>query len=381
MGKIPIRQRVFFVFLALVFAITGFAQDRTVSDELARSFRKFDSVRINVSRNSQTLSFAIEGREIYLAVTPHDLRSSSYKAQDRNALGESLIGRVPANTYKGTVSGEENSDVRLSIDGSHIEGYFTSRSEKYFIEPASKYSRSAGSDEFVIYRTEDVIAGDGPRCGLTIEEKIDLGKVLTRNEVADATQALKRIEVATEADLEFVTALGNPAAANREILGILNMVEGVYESELGLSISVVFQHTWSTPDPFAGISVDATVQNFRSYWNTNFPPATNPRDTAHLFSAKPNVLAQGWAYVGVICASPTFAYGVSGRTEWTPAKFLLTAHEIGHNIGATHVNAAQGCSNSLMNLQLTTTTPFSFCTYSRNEISTYTGRTARVCRR
>jgi hypothetical protein len=372
MGRIPISQRALPLVLCLVFAAAGSAQELRVSDELASSFREAAVVRINASADLKTLSFRMYGREVELDVAPYDLRSKSYKAQDRSSLGESPLERVPATTYKGKVTGEQNSPVRLTIDGQRIEGYFTSGGERYFIEPAGNFS-AAATDEFVVYRAGDVIAGDGPRCGLTVEEKIGLGKELTRNELVETPQSLKRIDVATDADLEFVNALGNAAAANREILGILNMVDGVYESELGLSISVVFQHTWSTADPFAGVNIDATMQNFRSYWNANFPPATNPRDTAHLFSAKPNILGQGWAYVGVICASPTFAYGVSGRVEWTPAKFLLTAHEIGHNIGATHVDAAQSCSNSLMNIQLTTTTTFSFCTYSRNEVLTYTG--------
>ncbi len=369
MGRMRIWQRIFPVFLFLFLADSGFAQDHRLSEALANSFRKADVVRLNVSQDLQKISFRTDGREIKLAVTPHDLRSTSYKAQDRNTLGENLLDPAPAHTYKGKVNGEENSVVRLTIDGSRIEGYFTSRGERYFIEPADKYSQFATSDEFVVYRAEDFIDRDNLRCGSSLEEKISVGKEL----IAETPQSLKRIELATEADLEYVNALGGAAAANSEILSILNMVEGVYENELGLSISVVFQHTWSTADPFAGANIDGTMQNFRSYWNTNFPFSTTPRDTAHLFSAKFNVLAQGWAYTGVICANPNFAYGVSGRVVWAPAKFLLTAHEIGHNVGANHVGAAQGCPNSLMNIQLTAATLLSFCTYSQNEISTYTG--------
>ena len=147
MGRICIWQRIFPVFLFLILAAPGFSQDHRVSDDLANSFRKADVVRIRASRNSPTLSFRTDGRAIKLAVTPHDLRSNSYKAQDRNTLGENLLERAPANTFKGKVIGEENSVVRLTIDGSRIEGYFTSRGERYFIEPASKYSGAAASDD------------------------------------------------------------------------------------------------------------------------------------------------------------------------------------------------------------------------------------------
>lgn len=358
--------------LILLLTFAAFSQDRRVSDDLANSFRQVEVVQVAVSRDRGQLSFYADGRDIRLSITPHDLRNSSYKAQDRSAIGETVLERQPVNTYKGTIDGEENSDVRLTLDGGRIEGYYKTRGERYFIEPAVKYSRYAAADQFVIYRAEDVI-GDLFSCGLTLDSKIELGKEIAQNGVISSVQALKRIELATEADLEYVTALGSPTAANNEILSILNMVEGTYESELGLSISVVFQHTWSTTDPYAAASSQATLTNFQTYWNANFSPSAYPRDTAHLFSAKANAVGQGWAYLAVICQNPTFAYGLSGRVTWAPAKYLLTAHEIGHNLGASHADAAQGCANSLMNPQLSGSTALSFCTFSRNEISAYLG--------
>ena len=123
---------------------------------------------------------------------------------------------------------------------------------------------------------------------------------------------LRVIEIATEADFQYVTATGGAAATNAEILSILNLVEGMYENEIGLTISVVYQHTWETQDPFNGASVSALLSSFQNHWNTNFPATQYPRDTAHLWTAKPNALNQGYAYVGVICNTSS-AYGISGR--------------------------------------------------------------------
>ncbi len=367
------RQKAFIVSIFLFLTVTAFSQDRQVAKELADSFRKVDVVGIDVARDHRSLSFRANGRAFNLTITPHDLRSNSYKAIDRNAEGDTILGRFQANTYKGTIVGEENSDVRLTIDGSRIEGYYRSRGERFFIEPANRYSRLATAGQFVVYRAEDVISRHAFDCGLTLDEKVNAGKEFAHSRLTETAQSLKRIELATEADLEYVTTLGGPEQANNEILSILNMVEGTYEDEVGMSISVVFQHTWTTADPFAGASPQGTVQNFQTYWNTNFSVSSFPRDTAHLFSGKSNVLGQGWAFVGVVCKTPAFAYGMSGLVDWAPAKYLLTAHEIGHNLGANHVDMAQSCGNSLMNIQLTGSTPLSFCSYSRNEILTYTG--------
>lgn len=59
-----------------------------------------------------------------------------------------------------------------------------------------------------------------------------------------ATQLL--VEVATEAGYEHVQALGDSDKANAEILRILNLVDGFYQSELLLELSVAIQHAWAT---------------------------------------------------------------------------------------------------------------------------------------
>ena len=370
MGKIRIRHFVCQAGLLLLLAASAFSQDRRLYQDLADSFRKVEVA--SAVRDGTTLSITSDSGVIRFDIAPHDLRNFAYKALDAHASGESLLERQPTSTYKGKITGESNSEVRLTIRGAVIEGSFTLNGERFFIEPASRYSRFGAIGEHVIYRYDDVIVRDSTHCGLTIAEKIGLGKDLAVAEMRETPLLLRRIELATEADFEYVTALGGAGAANNEILSILNMVEGMFEAELGLSISVVQQHTWSVADPFAGANIEAVMQNFRGYWNLNFPVSTTPRDATHLFSGKPNVLGQGWAYVGVVCRSADFAYGVSGRVDWAPAKFLLTAHELGHNVGANHVDAAQGCSNSLMNTSLTGATPLSFCAYSQNEIQQYT---------
>lgn len=371
MGSTFIRRIISSLVFSLTLSAASLAQINRDDRDLANSFRQFDVVRVNIARNSGTVSFAAEGRNIHLKVIPYDLRPSAYRAVNTDSSGRTEIARTPLLTYRGAIEGEENSDVRLTVNGGSLSGYYFTQGERYFIEPANKYSRAASKDQFVIYRAQDVIDSEPFSCGLTLNQRMELGKDLAQSAVTEASRSLKRIEVATDADLEFVTALGGPVQANNEIVSILNMVDGVYQSELGLSISVVFQHTWSILDPYTAATAQESLTNFQTYWNSNFPQAVYPRDTAHLFSAKANVVGQGWAYFGVICQNPGFAYGVSGRVNWAPAKFQLTAHEIGHNLGATHVDATQNCANSLMNAQLSGATAFSFCTYSRNEISTY----------
>jgi len=195
---------------------------------------------------------------------------------------------------------------------------------------------------------------------------------MVSRESAREVEGLKKFDVATEADLEWVNTFGSPTAANEEILGILNMVEGTYIAELGLRIRVTYQHTWTTGDPYAsGTGASGILTNFRNHWNANYPTFQYPRSTAHLFTAKSNALSQGVAYIGVVCQNASASYGLSGYISWAPGKFLVPAHELGHNLGGQHAEAAQSCANTLMNAQLAGNTPMSFCSYSQTQINSY----------
>ncbi len=202
-------------------------------------------------------------------------------------------------------------------------------------------------------------------------ERIEYGRSLTGDETASNFQQFRRVDIATEADSQFVSLHGGAQGANSEILSILNMAEGTFEAEVSIRFRVTFQHTWTSPDPFTGSNTDQLLRSFQNYWNANF--ATVSRNTTHLFTGKSYAQSQGYAFLGVVCSNPGFAYGLSGYVGWAPGKFLVTAHEIAHNLGANHADAAESCTNSLMNTQLSGSTPMSFCQFSRNQIGGFVG--------
>ena len=359
--------------ITLSFSTFAFGQSDAMRNDLKDSFRKFDLIRINnqiaqrqVESNSR-LSIQTSTKNFQLSLTPRDLRSPRYRAEDTTALGTRVLEKGEVTTFKGKVIGDDSSEVRLTIDGSKIEGYFVSEGRRRFIVPANRHSEFAGKDDFIVYEEGDVLKSEPFSCHSDMGKKIERGKNYVFSKAVETPQAKQVVEIATDADFEFVTATGGVNATNNEILNVLNMVEGVYQNELNLTISVVFQHTWSTTDPFSPTNATNFLTSFKNYWNANFTNVA--RDTTHIWSAKPNMLNQGLAYLGTVCARPDFAYGFSGKIQWDDAKYLITGHEIGHNLGANHADEAQGCARTLMNTVIFVGTPLTFCSVSRTEVS------------
>ena len=370
----------FLIFSFLLFAsfTAATAQNAKVNEELSRSFKKFNVVRIygtpteSLNGNGEKLNLSIDGEPVELNVTPNDLRAPNYRAENTGPAGSTRIEGPAVTTFRGKVSGLDDSEVRLTIDADRTEGFFRMGTDRYFVEPASKYSSFAPKGESVVYKAEDSLVDNTFQCEADIPARIKMGDRMVSSENLAVAGTMRRFEIATEADYEFVNQLGSATAANAEILSILNMVEGTFSAELNLRIRVTFQHTWTVSDPFAGANAAAVLTNFLNYWNSNYPQTSGYwRNAAHLFTAKSNSLSQGIAYLGVICQNANFSYGLSGYVNWAPAKYLISAHELGHNLGGQHVDAAQSCANSIMNAQLSGSTPMSFCAYSQSQVNSY----------
>ena len=258
-----------------VFSANVFGQTDALENDLKKSFGTFDVVRgaANLTENGappERLTVPTAQKTFELNLTPRDLRAARYRAENTNgAKTQALDSRQPVSTFKGRVAGAANSQVRLTIDGASIEGFFTDGADRFFIEPAKNYSPLAGDGDLVVYRPEDALHEHAFSCDSELGGRIEEGKRTVAAQMSPAAGSLRVIELATEADYEYVRSVGNADAANSKILGILNMVEGVYESQLGLSISVVFQHAWSSPDSYSAVNGNGLLTSFQSYWNIN----------------------------------------------------------------------------------------------------------------
>jgi len=185
------------------------------------------------------------------------------------------------------------------------------------------------------------------------------------------------LRVATEADHEFVLSKGGTAAAAQEILGIMNQVDGIYEAELGITFRVAYQSAWNSPNqPYSSTNATALLGELTNYWNAN--RGSVGRDVVHMWTGKQLDSATiGTAYLEALCRYTGNGRAAYGLSMSIPGKqqVAIAAHEIGHNLGATHPNqqvpAPTDCNNTIMSSSVTATQQMDFCEYSKNEIANY----------
>ena len=351
-----------------------------LENDLKKFFKKsdlvwFDAVRTeNQVRESGGLSFTVEGKNWEIVLTPHDLRAPNYRAEKTVDGGV----RVPVEmnevrTYKGNVVGLSNSDARFTIDENEIEGVIFTTGENYYLEPASRYSKEASGTDFVFYSANDLINTEVVSCAVGLHEKVEHAKREYLPKNTESISSLLVADIATEADYQYVSYFGGSAQANNEILSILNVVQSVYERELNLRLRIVYQHTWDTPaQPYSGTNPDQMLLQFKSHWDSNF--ANINRDLTHLWTGRPMDNFYGYSYISSVCnpnqTLGNLAYGISRQLDFVPNKFYLTAHEIGHNFGATHSDGQSGCSLTIMESAIHFLAN-SFCQFSRDQIGSY----------
>jgi hypothetical protein len=130
---------------------------------------------------------------------------------------------------------------------------------------------------------------------------------------------------------------------NSYIRAVLNAADAIYTSSLGIRLKVISQRVdTSAPGASGIISANSLLENFR----TSPFASSSPADVRHLFTGRSiEGLTIGIAYVGAVCtAGGKYGVGLSSAVS-TGLQPFLAAHEIAHNLSATHDNEAQSIMN------------------------------------
>ncbi|MGI8734791.1 MAG: M12 family metallo-peptidase [Pyrinomonadaceae bacterium] len=363
---------------------------KAYAKDLDKVLKRYDKLELNPAnvakqvRQTGRLVLPTSDGGFDIALSPNDMRSERYRAQE--TLDGGVVRELesePVRTYKGTIAGRPGAQARLTIDADTFEGLMITPGQVYFIEPAKRYSASADNKDFVVYKQSDLLQASFGECGLTLAERVGSEAARIKSHTPDVEFSQRRVaeelfspprvvDLATEADFEYFTFFGSSTAANNEIISVMNQVEGLYNTQFGLQFTIVFQNVWATSgDPYTSTEASAALPEFRNYWNANH--GSVPRDLAHMWTGKSfDGSTIGIAYrPGLACPLDQFGYGMSERISSSPQKFILSAHEIGHNFNATHADSEPGCANTIMGTTLGSNTIQSFCPFSVGQIETH----------
>ena len=323
-------------------------------------------------RTTGELRFRFNDTDFYFTLEPHDMRAPEYRAVETGPGGvRRVLAAQPVHTFKGMLAGEEDIRGRFNLTGSGVEGVVYAPGGWVYVEPLRNYLPGARAGELLVYGQSDIKSLEALQCGVSLAERLQRGVNRVEAHIEPATPVKYVIEVATEADYEYVQALGGSVAANREIEGILNQVEGVYQSELLLQLQITFQHAWAMEDdPYTGTNTFDLFSEFLDHWNETFRDKKN-YDLAHLWTGR-TLSPAGLAGLATVCLDRSSSYGVSTWSTALTGKYNLSAHEIGHNFGATHPHEHKspvaGCHDTIMQFA---SGDLTFCEFSRQEIATY----------
>jgi hypothetical protein len=354
-----------------------------IDQDLQQVFTQHEDVTLDTRafaakvRNGGRASVRTAANDFLMQLQPNDLRSANYRAEAVEDDGKTyVLPPAAVNTYKGNVEGVWGSDARFTINDDKIEGMILMPSESYFIEPAAKYSTAASSSDYIVYRASDLRKDIVRSCADSFSEQVAMNasKVMSSatTGVSPAVfSPLKQVEIATEADFDYVSAHGGPNQANQDIQTVLNGVDAIYKRDIGLTFKIVFQHAWDTAaDPYNASGNPITMINeFESYWNATF--GNTARDVAHLWTGRNMGGPNGIAFTGVVCADPASSYGMSDNETITPFTVTIPAHEIGHNFGAQHCDGQAGCDNTIMVAIQSQSNTSAFCQFSIDQITSF----------
>ena len=165
---------------------------------------------------------------------------------------------------------------------------------------------------------------------------------------AAATAPCRQLRVAVDTDHElwqrFAGAPDPTAACAGYVATLFAGILQIYDTDMQIRPHVSYLRLWASPeDPWDAANTTNQLFQFRDHWTANM--TSEPRDLAAMLSGRG--LGGGVAWLRAACGS--YGYSVSANLagsfpyplvnnaggNWD---IMVTAHEIGHNVGAPHTH-------------------------------------------
>jgi len=232
--------------------------------------------------------------------------------------------------------------VSLTFAKDFIYGFIEEGEKTYFIEPLWYYDASAAKGSYILYDSDDVIDNGPKTCGFT--ETMNKGKELNHQHSEKVTGLCYEIEYGICADYLMFDKYGSVANVEAQVVGVTNNVNTNYndefDDELSFIITGIYTITTMGGDPWSSSTNPfVLLPSFRDWAiaNLDAAPINIAHDVASLWTDRDfDGFTVGLAYRPGVC-SGTLKYNIlQDYSSNANSLRVLTAHELGHNLSATH---------------------------------------------
>lgn len=261
------------------------------------------------------------------------------------AEGDIEIGRPDVTLFRGTVAGDEESAVFLSLSPFGTHGLIRAGDATVVLTsgPVGAGLPTVIADLASFPEPPDF--AQGWTCHVGAEHINPLGLDLVElggtGDGGARMNPCRVARIAIDSDFEYTSWKfgGDIDASSAYAVTLLGAISEIYTRDLNVRLVVPFVRVWADDvDPYDGGNLDL----FRSEWNANMRHVQ--RDLAHMLSGN---YGGGVAWVSVLCHQ-TYGYGLSGVNGSFPYPLrdhdggnwdlMVVAHELGHNFGTLHTH-------------------------------------------
>ncbi|QTY27535.1 zinc-dependent metalloprotease [Flavobacterium sp. CS20] len=308
---------------------------------------ELDKIALSMALKDAPLRFDENSSDVLIQVPYSDEKFGIFEIFEVQTLAPSLALKYPnIKSYIGKHRGSNSDRLRLTITPQGVFVKIFSSTGSIYINPMTQN----GLFYKVFYAKDAVFPDFNCDFESIIENAIisnSSSSVDAVNVVDDSTFRIYRLAGATngeystfhvnQAGISSGTTNQKKSAILATMTVSLDRVNGILENEIAVNLQFIsntdsFIFLDPTTDPYS----DPNSTNVILNENNNFMPGAvgdANYDIGHVFTTAPG----GVAFVGALCNDAIKAGGVSGSSSPVGDGFdLILAHEIGHQLGASH---------------------------------------------